>query len=101
MSKLPLIKPQPTRIIYVFATIGVFLFVMAFIWFLFYAIMQPISAAISPIATSFHNDSWSLDQPLTLSLTFMDSFWEFLLMFAVFGLAYWVYSYSQRRGRQY
>lgn len=101
MSKLPMIRPHPTRIIYVFATVGVFLFVMAFIWFLFYAIIQPISATMTPVADSFYNSSWSLDQPFTLATSFMDSFWQFLLMFAVFGLALWVYSYSQRRGRQY
>lgn len=89
----------PIQVIYVFATIGVFLFLMAFVWFMFYAIIQPISASLTPVAASFHNSSWSLDQPLSLATSFMDNFWQFLLFFAMFGLAYWVYMYSQRRGQ--
>ena len=87
--------------IYIFATIIVFLFVVAVVWFVVWAIITPVSDAITPIATSYHNASWPLYDQLNYSLTFMTNFWQYLLALAFFGLVLWVYMYSQHRGQAY
>lgn len=97
---LPYYTPKPpTRIIYVFVTVITFLFIIALVWFMLYAVILPVGASLTEIATSFHTESWPLYNTLSQAITFMQYFWKLLLVFAVFGLAYWVWIESQRRGR--
>ena len=86
---------------YILITIVAFLFIIGLASFFFLMVMQPISVAIQPIANSFHNSTWVMDTPLTYAEQFMDYFWQFMLVFAMFGLAFWVWMYSQHRGQPY
>lgn len=96
-----LVKPLlPVRIVYIFATIIAFIFVIAFVWFMLWAVMTPLGASITPIANSYHNESWPLYDELNLAETFMSSFWQYLLLFAIVGLALWVWMESQYRGQR-
>ena len=99
MSYSMLQPKPPTRIIYVFATAITFLFIIALVWFMLYAVILPIGASLTTVADTFHNSSWPLHTNLTQAETFMSYFWQLLLVFAVFGLAYWVWITSQRKGR--
>lgn len=94
---LPLIRPQPTRIIYVFGVLIVSLFIMGFLWFIMYAVITPIQASIAT-SMSPYDVANSTYANYELADTFMTNLWAYMLVFVVFILLYWVYLYSQRKG---
>lgn len=94
---LPTLKPQPTRTLYVSAVILVSLFVMAFLWFALYAAMSPIQSAIASTMSQYDVAN-STHANYTLAETFMTNLWAYFLVIFVFGLLYWVWIYSQRKG---
>lgn len=95
------IRRNQRGIIYILATLVVFLFLMGLIWFTLWMVITPIAESVTPIVNSYHTESWPLYTQLQYALTFMTNFWQYFLALAFFGLALWVYMYSQHRGQQY
>lgn len=93
------LRKNRSGILYILVTIGLFLFIIGFVWFVAWAVIVPIDNAISPVAESFHNESWGLYEEFGYAQTFMTNFWLYLLALAFFGLVFFVYMYSQRRGQ--
>ena len=93
---LPITQPPQTRILYVVSVIIVFLFVMGFLWLIMYAVVTPIQAGIAAAMTPYDVANSTYDS-FELADTFLTNLWQYFLMIAAFGLAYWVWIYTQRR----
>lgn len=89
--------PNRTRILYTFAVVIVTLFVMAFIWFIMYAVVMPTRAAILTNMAQYDTAN-STYSSFELADAFVNNLWAFFLVILVFGVLYWVYIYSQRKG---
>lgn len=94
----PLLYPKPVRVLYQMGVTIVFLFVLAFLWFLFYAVVTPLQTAIATSMTPF-DVSNSTYPAYELANTFIENLWGYFLAVAIIGgLATWLYIYAQRKG---
>lgn len=93
----PLVRPRPFRVLYILSVVLVTLFVMAFIWFGLYAVMNPVRAGILSTMSQYDVEN-STYQSFELADTFMSNLWTYILVIVVFALLYWVWVYSQRKG---
>jgi len=91
---MPII-PRPYNALYTFAVIFTTLFIMGFIWFALYQGVAAVQAAIVPVMSQYSGE----DTYPTFELvdTFLSNLWYYFLVAVVFGLALWVYVYSQKR----
>ena len=92
---LPPTQPRPFRALYISAVIIVSLFVMAFLWFGLYAVIQQVGTAVASSMTKYDvaNSTYT---NFTLANTFITNVWLYFLVILMFGLLYWVWIYSQR-----
>lgn len=88
------------RVLYVSAVVIVSLFIMAFLWFGLYSVMEGVSTAAVASITQYDVENSTYSQ-FTLANTFMTNIWQFLLVVIAFGLLYWVWIYSQRKNVVY
>lgn len=93
----PLIKPHPTRILYVAAVVIVSLFIMGFLWFFLYAVITPVQTAVASNMVQYDIANTTYTN-YELADTFMTNLWQYFLVIFVLAIAYWVYIYSQRKG---
>ena len=93
------LRQNQSGILYVLVTIVLFLFVIGFVAFTAWAIMTPISDALTPLADSYHDEAWTLSVQYGYAKTFMTNFWVYFMVLAFFGLTFWVIIYSQHRGQ--
>lgn len=93
---LPTVKPFATRQLYIYGVIVVTLFVMAFVWFICFAVITPVRTGITAQMTQYN--STNTYGNFELADTFMSNLWAYILVITVLGLLYWVYHYSQRKG---
>jgi len=91
---------KPVRVLYVSAVVLVSLFIMAFLWFGLYSVMDGINTAAVASITQYDTENSTYSQ-FTLANTFMTNLWLFFLVIVVFGLLYWVWIYSQRKNVVY
>jgi hypothetical protein len=71
---------------------------MAFIWFGLYAALSPLRTAIQGVMSQYNVNN-STYPSFELADTFMANLWTYLLMLFCFGLLFWVWIYSQRKGQ--
>lgn len=94
----PLVSPyRPFQILYQTAVVLVALFLMAFLWFALNAAVSSVRAGIlsGMVQYDVENSTYS---NFVLADTFMTNIWTFFLVILVFGLLYWAYIYSMRKG---
>lgn len=94
---LLLLKPQPTRILYVASVVLATLFIMGFLWFCLYACMSQIQTAVASSMSQYDIANTTYTN-YELADTFMTNLWAYMLVIVVIGLSYWVYIYSSRKG---
>lgn len=93
---LPTIQPRPTRQIYTYGVVLLGLFLFAFLWFIMWAVFDPVRASITSIMSQYDVAN-STYQSFELADTFMNNLWLYMLVLATFILLIWVFHYSQRR----
>lgn len=93
MLKLPRF---PVNAIYGWTVALVFLFVIAFLWFITYAVMDPIRTAIGT-AMAPYDVPGSPYPAFELADTFMHNLWLYMLAISSFVLLLWIYHYAQRK----
>lgn len=92
-----MIRPQPTRILYVASVVIATLFIMGFLWFCLYACMSQIQSAVASSMSQYDVANTTYAN-FELADTFMTNLWSYLLVIVMLGLGYWVYIYSSRKG---
>jgi len=83
--------------LYVSAVVIVALFLMGFLWFGLYAVMEPLRAGIVNAMSQYDVEN-STYPSFVLADAFVSNLWSFFLVIVVFILLYWVWIYSQRKG---
>jgi len=88
---------MPVRVLYVYGVIAVALILCVFLWFIGYYVFYNLQPAMGVFMHQFENStSYS---SYDLADTFMVNFWTYLPIIMFFGILYWAYIYSQRKGR--
>ena len=88
---------MPSRAIYVIGVCFLGLFLFAFFWFVLYAAITQVGAAVT---TNMQAYSGTTAYPaFEYASVFMVNLWKYLLVVAVIGLLLWSMIYSQRRAQ--
>lgn len=85
--------------IYIWLVSIVFLFIMAFLWFVFYYAITPVRTASNNLTAAYSNHTSYA--ALELADTFMFNLWFYFLALAFIGILLWSYHAAQRRGPPY
>jgi len=81
--------------LYVTAVVLLMLFLGGFLLFGCYAVIDQVRTSITSQMTHYSGlDTYS---NFGLADAFMHNLWNYLAILMLFGLAYWVYIYSQRK----
>lgn len=86
----------PINAIYGWAVALVFLFVMAFLWFICYAVIVPIRSASLSAMAPFDVEG-STHPAFLLADVFMNNLWTFFLAISTLVLLLWIFHYAQRK----
>jgi len=69
--------------------------------FIFMTMIEQVQAAFEPALTTSHWISGDAYMAYYYAATFVTNFWQYILAFIIFIVAYWLYIYNQRRGAGY
>jgi len=91
--QIPDFRLGKVRLLYVFATIIIFIIVVATTWYMFlYRIVRTVQAAGVQMMTDM--DTYTYEASLTN--TFITNLITYFLVIALFGLLIWVYVHAQK-----
>jgi hypothetical protein len=86
---------MPTRFLYTFAVVLVYIIVVAIVWYIMTSIMSAVQIAGRSVALALG----SADSTYVSIDTFYTNLFMYFLPIAIITLAYWVWVYTQLRGR--
>ena len=93
MLKFPFVPYRPFRVLYIFATVVIFLLVVTSVWFILSEFVTQIMSVGNAVAASVGSDSTTQTQVNT----FFTNVKNWLPVIGLIGLTLWSLVYAQRK----
>ncbi|MHA2219478.1 MAG: hypothetical protein ACXACY_26510 [Candidatus Hodarchaeales archaeon] len=94
-------KKNKRGVIFVYVVIIVSLISLAFVWFALASVVQRVQEGLNPSLNASAFADTDVYNAFVSASSFITYIWMFFLGLILFGLLYWAYIYSQRKGERY